>query len=263
MNQQVAQIEKEKTKEVSINDLPQSSGLMNLVERMAISPDIDPDRVERAFEMYKQVRLMDSEQLFNSAMAKAQAEIQPVSANQINDHTKSGYANLSAIHKTCKPIWTAHGFSVSSSFYESEKEGGIGVDCEVMHSGGFVKRYKNLYPLDNAGTNGTKNKTTIQAIGSTGSYARRYVELMIFDVSVGDDDDGNGSKQVKEKDLKPAEKSLSKQQLVNLKKAMQMAGVEEKAVLEKSQIEKLEDLPQGRLAGCIRWLESSSKGESK
>ena len=246
----------EEGKELAAN---QSSGLMNLVERMALSPDIDPDRVERAFEMYKQVRLMDGEQLFNSAMAKAQAEIGPVSVNKLNSHTSSGYANLSAVHGVCKPIWTAHGFSVSTSLYESEKDGWVGVDCEVMHSGGHVKRYKNLYPLDIAGSGGKVNKTTIQAMGSTSSYARRYLELMIFDVSIDDDNDGNGNKQLAESNLKPAEKSITKQQLARLRAVMKANGVDDIALAKRAQIEKIEDLQQGRLAGCIRSMESSKK----
>ena len=248
----------EEGKELAAN---QSSGLMNLVERMALSPDIDPGRVERAFEMYKQVRLMDGEQLFNSAMAKAQAEIGPVSVNKLNSHTSSGYANLAAVHGVCKPIWTAHGFSVSTSLYESEKDGWVGVDCEVMHSGGHVKRYKNLYPLDIAGSGGKVNKTTIQAMGSTSSYARRYLELMIFDVAIDDDNDGNGNgnKPLAESNLKPAEKSITKQQLAHLRAVMKANGVDDIALAKRAQIEKIEDLQQGRLAGCIRSMESSKK----
>ena len=40
---------------------------------------------------------------------------------------------------------------------------------------------------------GTQNKTATHAFGSTMSYGRRYLKLMIFDVATTDEDDGNAA----------------------------------------------------------------------
>ena len=51
-------------------------------------------------------------------------------------------------------------------------------------------------PLDNVGTKGTVNKTGVQATGSTNAYGRRYLVLMIFNVSTEDEDnDGNDERK--------------------------------------------------------------------
>lgn len=41
---------------------------------------------------------------------------------------------------------------------------------------------------------GTANKTGTHAYGSTTSYGRRYLFCAVFDIAIGDDDDGVGAK---------------------------------------------------------------------
>ena len=46
--------------------------------------------------------------------------------------------------------------------------------------------------LDGVGLKGNPNKTAVQASGSTISYGRRYLKLMVFDVVLtNEDNDGN------------------------------------------------------------------------
>jgi hypothetical protein len=44
-------------------------------------------------------------------------------------------------------------------------------------------------PLDNVGMKGTANKTNVHATGATNSYARRYLTLMIWNLTTEDDID--------------------------------------------------------------------------
>lgn len=168
-----------------------SSTLMAVIERISVMPELDMDRVERLFNMHERMLDRTAEVFYNAAMARAQSEMQSITVNKENVHTGSKFADIQAVHEGAKPIWTKHGFSVSSGTYPSPKDGCIGVYCEVMHEQGFKKRYEHEYPLDIAGSQGKVNKTQIQAIGSTMTYARRYMELMIFDLAVGEDNDGN------------------------------------------------------------------------
>jgi hypothetical protein len=179
------------TRQDQLPKVSEAGALMSVIERMATMPDLDMDRVERLFQMHEKMLDRSAESLYNDAMARAQSEIQTVVVNRENSHTGSSYADISAIHKAAKPLWTQHGFSVSSGTFAASRDGYIGVRCEVMHSGGFKKQYQDEFPLDAAGAQGKVNKTTIQAMGSTMTYARRYMEIMIFDISVGEDNDGN------------------------------------------------------------------------
>jgi hypothetical protein len=155
---------------------------------------------EGLFAMHKEMMDREASQAFNDAMARAQANIQPIAKNRRNDHTKSMYATLAAINDAITPIYTAEGLSVSFDTYSTERDkdlppldaGKVRVIAFCSHRGGHTRKYHLDGALDDAGKDGTKNKTGIQAMGSTVSYLRRYLVCMIFNVATADDNDGNG-----------------------------------------------------------------------
>ena len=167
--------------------------VLSIIDKMSCLPDLNMDNIERMFKLYNSMVDKHQQQLYNESMSLAQAEMQPVAANRQNVHTQSEYPAIDAIHRDCKPIWTKHGFSVSSSTHKSDIDGYIKVIHEVMHSGGFSKVYENDWPIDSTGPGGKANKTTIQGMVSAQSYARRTSEMAIFDIAVATTDkDGNG-----------------------------------------------------------------------
>ena len=240
------------------SQLPQvqpAQTLMMVIEKVAAMPEMDMDRIERLFEMNERMIDRQAETEYNAAMSRAQGAMQSVATNKQNDHTKSGFANLEAVHTVCKPIWTQHGFSVSSTLKPSDKPNYTLVACEVRHSSGFKQVFENDWPLDLAGAQGKTNKTAIQAMGSTATYARRYTELMIFDIAIKhEDQDGNRPKD------NPASQALNKSQIDNLRKAMVVANVTDDYVCQKAQISCVEELQQGRLQSCINHLKSIAQG---
>lgn len=187
-NQELKTVQQES---LPVAQVSETGALMTVIERISTMPDLDMDRVERLFQMHEKMLDRQAETEYNQAMAMAQSEISTVIKNRVNKHTGSKYADIGAIHDKAKPIWTKHGLSVSSGTCEARKDGYVGVFCEVMHSAGFKKRYEDEFPLDGAGMKGGSNKAPIQAMGSTITYARRYMESMIFDIAVGDDNDGS------------------------------------------------------------------------
>ena len=185
----------------------------NLVQALAIAaadPRMDVAKVERLYAMHKEMMAREAESAFNDAMARAQANIVPIAKDRRNDHTKSMYATLAAIAEAVTPVYTAEGLSVSFDTFSPERDkelpalekGWVRVIAIVSHRGGHSRRYHLDGPLDEAGKDGTKNKTGIQAMGSTVSYLRRYLKCMIFNVATTDDNDGNGSAGGKRMDEK-------------------------------------------------------------
>lgn len=227
--------------------------LMAMVEKLAMMPNLDESamrRIEWLMEKHEQMLSRRAEQIYYAAMATAQNEIQVVEKNKKNNHTHSSYADLAAIHEAAKPVWTRHGFSVSSWIEDSDKPGMIRVLSEVGHSGGHKRTYANLWPLDDGGMKGNSNKTPIQAMGSSSSYARRYTECMIFDIATKDDD-GNGPQAPKS----PAHQRVTNAQIRNLREKIKAADVTEEWFCGEAQISRIEELLQGRLRGCIGVLD--------
>lgn len=171
----------------------EAGALMTIIERISTMPELDLDRVERLFAMHQQMLAKQAEKEFNDAMAVTQSQIQSIVVDRENAHTHSWYATLDAIHEKAKPIWTKNGFSVVSRLADSTKPDHIKVICEVRN-GSHKETHEKDWPLDTAGAKGGANKTAIQGMGSTSTYARRYTELMIFDIAIkGMDKDGNNN----------------------------------------------------------------------
>lgn len=179
----------------------------DLVQALTIAaadPRVDVSKVERLYAMLKEMKGLEAEAEFNNAMSRAQEKIQPIVRDRQNPHTKSRYATLAAINDQLVPIYSAEGLAISFDTYKPEydkdgkevnppKAGEIRVIAIVSHRAGHSRKYHLDGQLDIAGKDGTKNKTEIQAMGSTVSYLRRYLACMVFNVAtMDDDDDGNG-----------------------------------------------------------------------
>jgi len=205
---------------VAIKD-NQAGALMSIIEKIATNKDLDDNalvRIEKLFDLHKELVDRQAEKDYGAAMARAQGAIRPVFRNKFNSHTKAMYTDIVGLHLKAKPIWTSEGFAVTSMSYDAKTQGYIGIRCIVRHSVGHKETYENIWPLDISGSAGKINKTPIQALGSTISYARRYLELMIFDVSTTDDNDGE-----------PIANSISDEKAAWIKKELQALNVNVKA----------------------------------
>lgn len=177
------------------------SNLMNALAVAATDPRMDLAKVQGLWAIHKELQEREASQAFADAMALAQSKIVPIAKDRRNDHTKSNYATLAAIVDEVTPIITAQGLAVSYDTYSPERDkdlpelhaGWVRVVAIVSHRGGHTRKYHLDGPLDDKGTQGTTNKTGIQAMGSTVTYLRRYLFCMIFNVATADDTDGNGS----------------------------------------------------------------------
>lgn len=178
---------------------PAAANLTQALATAAMNPNMDVAKIERLWAMQKDMMDREREAAFNDAMARAQSRIEPVARDRRNDHTKSMYATLAAINDAIVPIYAQEGLSVSFDTYDPVRdkdlpplgEDMVRVIAFCSHSGGHTRKYHLDGGLDDAGMEGKKNKTPIQAMGSTVSYLRRYLVCMIFNVSTEDDDDGN------------------------------------------------------------------------
>ena len=167
--------------------------VIQLIERVASNPDVDVAKLERLLDLQERYQLRQSEIAFNAAMQAAQSEMPVVLRDAKNPQTNSSYARLETVSKVMSPVITKHGFAMSFGTDVSPLPDHYRVTCELSHSAGFSRRYHADVPVDGAGIKGIANKTLTHALGSTLSYGRRYLKLMIFDVATTDDDDGNSA----------------------------------------------------------------------
>jgi len=205
--------------------------------------------------MRKELVQEQAEKEYNEALASAQLEMEPVARDARNNQTNSNYARLEAIAKAITPIRSKHGFALSFGEADCPKDNHFRITCEITHSGGFTKhRYVDL-PSDIAGIKGNANKTGIHAFGSSMTYGRRYLTLLIFDIAT-EDDDGNRATVIE---------TISEDQEMQLRDLIETLSVNEPAFIKyansqikNATIEKLADIPAGDFAGCVTALKKKA-----
>lgn len=179
-----------------------SAGLMEVIARAASDPSVDIDKMERLIAMQERIQARDAEMAFNRAMNAAQAEMRPIAANASNPQTRSRYATFDKLDRVLRPIYTAHGFSLSFDEGESPKPDHVRVICYVAHVDGHTRTYHRDMPADGKGAKGGDVMTKTHAAGAAGSYGARYLLKGIWNVAVGEDDeDGNEPRQRKAPEL--------------------------------------------------------------
>ena len=234
----------------------QDGGLLAVIERVALNPDVDIARMEallkmRADEEERQRRIAredrddEARRAYLSAMAQVQAEIGPIWRNRKNEHTRSTYADLASIEKIVTPILTQHGFSTTAVPVSCNLQGHIRMRLTISHKDGHERHYEDDFPLDNAGSQGKINKTDIQAKGSTQTYGRRYLKADALDLSFTDDRDGNP----------PPAACIDADRVRLLRDGMREHEANEGKFCAFLGVDRLEDLPEDRFSDAIMALE--------
>lgn len=183
---------------IPISDAP----MVAMIERIVMDPSIPIDRLEQMMAMKermedrarttaKEDRDFESRKAYFAAMSACQKKLPVVVKSQRNSHTNSNYADLAAIEAQAMPIIHDHGFGVSFQPDGYNDNGELRILWEISHNEGYVRNGVGEIPVDGVGTGGKVNKTGTQAFGSTATYGRRYLLCMLFNISTGDDRDGN------------------------------------------------------------------------
>lgn len=125
----------------------------------------------------------DSIKELATALAKAQAAIQPAIKTSENPHFRSKYADLSSIWEACRAPLTSNGLSVMQMPVDGG-DGRVALTTILLHiSGEYI-----------SSTVSTKlQKDDAQGVGSALTYLRRYALAAAIGIVADDDDDGNAA----------------------------------------------------------------------
>jgi hypothetical protein len=178
------------------------SMVLALIERVALDPGADVEKLERVMAMYERLKAKEAELAYNAAkgrILKKLAGIRIVKNRPVLHEVEKGkpqkgtyeafkYAPLEEIDKHLRPLLAEEEMDLSYSD-EPGEGGGIRIRGRLKHlPGGHYEDSFMPAPLDTTG-----GKSDVQAVGSTNSFLRRYLACNIFNiVVVGDDDDGTG-----------------------------------------------------------------------
>ena len=225
----------------------ESAALIALIERLARDPSADLSKMERLLEMRERIVTQEVLTRFNNAMSAAQSEMTQVSVDAANPQTKSRYASFAAIDRALRPIYTRHGFSIS--FDEGEDIGPERIRVlAYVAAGGHSRTYHLDMPADGKGAKGGDVMTKTHATGSAVTYGRRYLLMMIFNIAVGDDDDGNAAGR------KPRSETVNADQVDALQQAIMDAEIDIQIFYDRAKIKRLEELPAIHFGQAMQWI---------
>jgi hypothetical protein len=218
------------------------STVLALIERVALDPGADVEKLGRMVAMYERLKAKEAELAYNAAkgrILKKLAGIKIVKNRSVLYEIEKGkpqkgtyegfrYAPLEEIDKHLRPLLAEEDMDLSYS--DEPREGGdLVIRGRLKHlPGGHYEDSFMPAPPDTTG-----GKSNVQAVGSTNSFLRRYVACNIFNiVVVGDDDDGTGGK-IDEAQTKTILDLLKKAKVgVKFLKYMKAQSVEEAGSLE-------------------------------
>jgi ERF superfamily len=176
--------------------------ILALIKRVALAPRTNVEKLERMMAMYERLKTKEAELAYNAAkgrILKKLASIKIIKNRSALYEIEKGkpqkgtyeafkYAPLEEIDKHLRPLLAEEDMDLSYSD-EPQEGGGIVVRGRLKHlpSGHYEDSFMPAPPDTTGG------RSSVQAVGSTNSFLRRYVTCNIFNiVVVGDDDDGTG-----------------------------------------------------------------------
>jgi hypothetical protein len=155
--------------------------ILSVIERVAMSPDADIQKMQALLDMQEKVLNRNAKMEYSAAFAEMQTELPEVTEKGRAHNSK--YATFEDINAAVKPVLSKHGFGIS--FRVNQDDGKIKVTGVLVHKDGHSEQTDMVLPAD---TGGSKN--AVQAIGSSVSYAKRYVLCALLNISTrGEDDD--------------------------------------------------------------------------
>lgn len=176
-----------------IREIGPAEQVIAIIAKASTDPRCNVEKMRSLLDMQMEL-LRDQRRIeYNVSMKAAQEEMKPIV--RMAENEKKKYAKLEHVDNALRPIYSKHGFSLSFNS-RRESDNTITILCDVLHEAGHHESKELNGAVDTTGAKGSANKTQIQGVGSTVSYLRRYLTLMIFNVVlINEDDDGSGGKK--------------------------------------------------------------------
>lgn len=175
-----------KHEQPSVPAVSESAAIIQVIERAAMNPNVDIDKMERLLQMQERIMERQAKASYMAALAEMQPDLPEIPENG-KGHGNIKYALWEDINEMIKPVLGNHGFSLS--FRTGQADGKIIVTGVLSHRDGHSEETTMHLPTD---TSGSKN--AVQAVGSSTSYGKRYTAQALLNLtSRGDDDDGQAA----------------------------------------------------------------------
>lgn len=224
---------------------------VQMVERAAANPAVDIGKLERLLDMKERIEARQARLAYNAALSAMQSELPVIEKNgrivieKNNTVVQSTpYALFDDINKVILPILKQHGFTLSfrSNVAADGKQMVTGI---LAHEAGHQEETTVTLMIDSSGS-----KNSVQAVGSSLSYGKRYATGLLLNLTFkGEDDDGKAA---------DAPGTITGEQAKTLQAAIMEVDADLPQFLKYFRVEKLDDLPESEYGRAIAALQKKA-----
>lgn len=225
----------------------ESAALLQVIERAAMNPQVDVDKMERLMAMHERIMARKAKAAYNAALAELQPKLPVIGergavTNKFGN-VQSRYALWEDIVRAITPLLSEHGFALSFKVSrDTERQNVTGI---LSHRDGHSEETTLSLPIDDSG-----NKNKVQGVGSTVSYGKRYTTQALLNlVSAGEDDDGQGG----------GNGLITAEQKAELVAIMQETGADTAKYLHYMDVESLDEIKASDFVRAKTALEAKRK----
>lgn len=261
---------------------PEMAAMVMLVERLALNPDVDPDKMQKFLDMQERIIDKGAKTRFDAAFAEMQAHLPIIDEKGqiiVDGKVRSTYAEWADINEAIKPVMQEFGFGLTFRIKVETGLKSVTVVGIIVHRGGHREETEIILPFDDSGA-----KNMVQKIASSTSYGKRYTGCALLNITTrGEDDDGNqgrkpgaeagntkatvpppGRKSAKQPEPPQAdEPRITEHQAANLQALIQEVKANQAEFLKWYGIGKLEELPVRCFTAACEALRNKGKGVQK
>lgn len=171
----------------------ETATILDVIARAAKDPTVDVGKLERLLAIQEKLLTDQRRTSYLAALARLQARLPQIAKSGViadrDGRARNRYAKIEDIDVVIRPLCAEEGFSFS--FDSEPTQGGIEYSCAMHHRDGHTETKTLVLPVD-AGA----GRNAVQSVGSTTSYARRYLLGMHLNLITRDeDDDGAGGSE--------------------------------------------------------------------
>ncbi|WP_375685712.1 ERF family protein [Bartonella sp. TT110JLCBS] len=224
--------------------------VMERILNKALDSDVDMDRLERLLDLREQEIKRQERQNFVRDLSAVQMAYKNIEQNAINNHTNSKYATLDQYIDAVKDGLATYKFAL---FYriKNQTEKNVTIEITLSHPSGNEISTEGTFPIDSTGS-----KNSIQSLGSTLTYARRYLLGMLLNLA-SKEDDTDGQMQAKEDDTN--NQKVSSKQIKQIEELIEQTESDKNKLLSYAKVEKLTDMSCETADDVLKILESKPR----
>jgi hypothetical protein len=234
----------------------EDAAMRAMIERAVRDPSVDVDKMERLMVMAERSAERRAKTAFASALAVMQPTLPVIDRRGCIEVPKKDnkeghstpYAKWEDINDAIRPLLAEHGFALSFRIGQAQ-DGKITVTGILSHREGHQEETTITLMHDATGS-----KNSVQAVGSSVSYGKRYTAMALLNIT-------SRAPQDRDDDGQKADPSfwINEEHLGELTAFMDSVGADRDRFLRYFKIDTLAHLPASRFDEAMRLLQNKAR----